>query len=75
MSELSTMTNLSWVALHGVAHSFIEIDKVAIHVNSLISFFYDCGFHSVCPLVDEDEICGSFLMAGTGYGQNWVLFW
>ena len=39
LSELSTITNLSWVALHGVAHSFIEIDKVVIHVNSLISFF------------------------------------
>ena len=25
--ELSTMTHLSWVALHGMAHSFIELDK------------------------------------------------
>ena len=29
MSELSTMTRLSWVALHGMAHSFIELDKPA----------------------------------------------
>ena len=28
LSELSTMTHLSWVALHGIAHSFIELDKV-----------------------------------------------
>ena len=27
LSELSTMTCLSWVALHGMAHSFIEPDK------------------------------------------------
>ena len=26
--ELSTMTNPSWMALHGMAHSFIEVDKV-----------------------------------------------
>ena len=25
--EFSTMTHLSWVALHGMAHSFIELDK------------------------------------------------
>ena len=27
LSELSTMTHPSWVALHGMAHSFIELDK------------------------------------------------
>ena len=27
LSELSTMTHLSWVVLHGMAHSFIELDK------------------------------------------------
>ena len=27
LSELSTMTHLSWVSLHGMAHSFIELDK------------------------------------------------
>ena len=37
LSELSTMTRLSWVALHGVAHSFIELDKAVVHVVSLIS--------------------------------------
>ena len=29
LSELSTMTRLSWVALHGMAHSFIDLDKAA----------------------------------------------
>ena len=38
LSELSTITHLSWVALQGMAHSFIELDKAVIHVISLISF-------------------------------------
>ena len=37
MSELSTMTQPSWVALHGMAHSFNELDKAVAHVISLIS--------------------------------------
>ena len=36
--ELSTMTRLSWVALHGMAYSLIELDKAMIHVVSLVSF-------------------------------------
>ena len=37
LSEFSTMTCLSWVALHGMAHSFVELrkplhyDKAVIH--------------------------------------------
>ena len=27
LSELPTKTHLSWVALHGMAHRFIELDK------------------------------------------------
>ena len=27
MSELSKVIHLSWVALHGIAHSFIELDN------------------------------------------------
>ena len=37
LSELSTMTDLSWMALHGMAHNFIELDKTVVHVISLIS--------------------------------------
>ena len=40
LSELSTMTHLSWVALHGMAHSFFELDKAVVHVVSLISFLW-----------------------------------
>ena len=35
LSELSTMTRLSWMALYGMAYSFIELDKAVI---SLVSF-------------------------------------
>ena len=38
LSELSTMTHPSWVAPYVMAHSFIDIDKVVVHVISLISF-------------------------------------
>ena len=38
LSELFTMTCPSWVALHGIAHSFIELDKAVIRVISLVSF-------------------------------------
>ena len=37
-AELSTMTRPSWVALHSMAHSFIELDNAMIHVISLVSF-------------------------------------
>ena len=32
------MTRLSWVALHGMARSFIELDKAVVHVIRLVSF-------------------------------------
>ena len=37
-SDLSTMTHPSWVVLHIMAHSFMELDKAMVHVISLISF-------------------------------------
>ena len=40
LSELSTMIHPSWVALHGMVHSFIELDKTVVHVISLISFLW-----------------------------------
>ena len=42
LSELSTMTHLSWVALHGMAHSFIELAKAVVHVIRLILWFSFC---------------------------------
>ena len=38
LSELSTMTRLSWVALHSIDHRFFELDKAVVHVNRLASF-------------------------------------
>ena len=38
LSELFTMTRPSWVALNGMAHTFIELDEAVVHVISLISF-------------------------------------
>ena len=42
LSEPTTMTCLSWVALHGMAHSFIELDKAVVHVSRLVSFLWFC---------------------------------
>ena len=63
LSEPSTMTHLFRVALHGMAHSFIELDKAVVHVISLVSFLWlwfcdsdcDCDFHSVCPLMEKNK--------------------
>ena len=40
LSELSIMTCPSWVVLHSMADSFIELDKAVVHVTSLISFLW-----------------------------------
>ena len=37
-SELSTLTHPSWVNLHSMAHSFIELHRAVIHVIILLSF-------------------------------------
>ena len=37
LSEFSITTRPSWVALHGMAHNFIELDKAVIHVINEIS--------------------------------------
>ena len=52
--RLSTMTHPSWVALHGMAHSFFELDKAVVHVISLVSFLWFL-FFSVCPLINKDK--------------------
>ena len=49
LSELSTMTHLSLVALDGMAHSFIELDKAVVHVIRLVTFLW-LWFQAVCPL-------------------------
>ena len=54
LSELSTVTHSSLVALHGMAHSFIELDKAVVHVIRLVSFS-DCSFQSACPRMEKDK--------------------
>ena len=40
LSELSTMTCLSWVSLLRMADSLIELDKAVVHVIRLVSFLW-----------------------------------
>ena len=85
-SELSTMTCPYWVALHGMAHSFTELDKAVVHMIRLV--FSDCGFHSVCPLMEKDKrlrklphgidwlrgILGLVLMGGAVLSKSLIQF-
>ena len=53
-SELSIMTHLSWVALHGMSHSLVNLTRLwSMWSDWLI--FCDCGFHSLCPLMEKDK--------------------
>ena len=54
LSKLSTMTHPSWVALHNMAQSFIELDRLW-SMWSVWLVFCDSGFHSVCPLMERDK--------------------
>ena len=48
LSELSTMTHLSWVTLHGMAHSFLKLDKAGMsEFNSDDHYIYYCGQESL----------------------------
>ena len=52
LSEHSNMPQTSWVALHGIAHSFIESDSLwSMWSDWLV--FWGCGFQSVCPLMEK----------------------
>ena len=37
--------------------------------------FWNYGFHFVCPLMNKDEACGSFLVGQIEWKRNWFLFW
>ena len=49
LSELSAMICLSWVALHGIVHSFIELHKPLCHDKAVILeggiYQYRCRCH------------------------------
>ena len=73
-SELSTMTHPSWVALHGMAYSFIELNKAVVHVIRLVSFLLLWFSVSLPSGIEGQEAYGSFLMGETDCEENWVLF-
>ena len=69
------MTRPSWVALHGIVHSFTELHKAVIHMIVLVSFLLIVVFilsalwwiriRNLCKLPDgKDWLWGS-----------WVLLW
>ena len=66
LSEHSTMTHPSWLALHGMAHSFIELDKAVVHVISLVNFLW--LWFSFFLLSDGD---GWKLLDGRDWRGNW----
>ena len=65
LSELSTVRCLSWVALQGMSHIFIELDKAVVHVIRMVSFLL--LWFSFCLSSDGEgkEAYGSFLMGET----------
>ena len=85
-SEVSTKIRPSWVALHGMTPSLIELDKAVVHVIKLVSFL-DCGFHFVCPLMKDKRLMevswqekltegelGLVLMAGAMLSKSLIQF-
>ena len=75
LSKLSTMTHPSWVALHNMAQSFIELDRLW-SMWSVWLVFCDSGFHSVCPLMERDKrLMDVSWWERLTEGGTWVLFW
>ena len=73
LSEISTMTHPSPVALHGKAHSFTELDTAAVHVIRLVSSLW--LWFSVChhQMVNTEIRLIIFFAAKDGealYGQQ-----
>ena len=62
LSELSNMTHPSWVALYGMAHSFIELDKVLVHVKRLVSVRKHLTGGFLCAVLDLSGILCSLLI-------------
>ena len=57
-----------------MAHSFTELDKAVVHMISLI-IFCDCGFHSVCLLMDKDKrLMEASLWEKLTEGETWSCF-
>ena len=74
LSELSTMTRPSWVALHSMAHSFNELDKAVVHVIRLVSFLW-LWFSLSALWWRRVRGLWKLLDGRTDWEGNWVLFW
>ena len=70
LSELSTMTRLSWVALHVIAYSFIELDKAVVHVIRLVSFLWLWFLFCLPSDREGKEAYGSFLWERLTEGET-----
>ena len=46
--------HLSWVALQGMANSFLSYTRLWFMWSVWLAF-YDCAFHSFCPIMDKDK--------------------
>ena len=71
---LTTMTHPSWVALHSMAHSLIELDKAVFHVIRLVRFLW-LWFSYLCSLMRRIRGLWKFPDGETDWWGNWVLFW
>ena len=66
LSQSSTMTSPSWVALHGIVHSVIELDKSVAYVTSSINFLW-LWFSFCLPLKDKVKSLRKF-----PDGRDWL---
>ena len=76
LSELSTMTCLSWVALYSMSSEwFMEWYKAVVSVIRLLGFLF-LWFSFYLPCDGQwQEASESFLLGVTDLGGNWVLVW
>ena len=63
LSDLYTIAHLSCVALHGMAHTFTELDKAVVHVSDWLVFCeYGFSVSSLwCPLATPTVLLGFLL--------------
>ena len=68
LSELSTMTCPSWVALHGMVN-FIELDKAVLHLIWLTRFLWLCflSVFRLMPSLSDYCLSGVSLTLDVGY--------
>ena len=61
------MTHPSWVALHSMAHSFIELDKAVIRlISSVIGVFILSGCGFLVVHLDADQSSDGFVSVPPG---------